>query len=96
MRTLSLVLLLAIGCGGNKDEAPAGPAKATPDQCKAAYAHLADLQVKKNGGTADEWLKTQQGNIESCPRMTTTKGIDCLNAITEWDMMKVADCSKVK
>jgi hypothetical protein len=99
MRTILIgVLALAIGCGGDKKEEakPAGAEKATADQCKAAYTHLADLAAKKNGGTTDDWLKTQQGNIESCPKMITTKGVDCMNAMTAWDMMKWKDCVELK
>jgi hypothetical protein len=95
---MTLVFVLVLGCGGKKDDAapPADNGKATADQCKKAYDHLAELNAKKTGGTAADWLSLQKGNLESCPKMVTSKGIDCMTAMTEWDMMKWANCNDLK
>ena len=87
---------MLVACGGDKkDSAPAAADKATADQCKAAYAHLADLESKKNGDKPEDWLATQKGNLDSCPKMVTPKGIDCMNAMAAWDLMKWGDCVKL-
>jgi len=98
MRAALVSIAFVVACGGDKkaDDKPADNGKATADQCQKAYEHLADLHVKKSGGTAADALALDKGNIESCPKMITTKGIECMNAMTEWDMMKWGDCVKLK
>jgi len=83
--TICLVTFsLATAC--SKKAGDAGPTnddpkrRATPEECQKAYEHLAELRAD-NDMSKDDVLKTERGNIESCPQTQTKKSIDCLRAI---------------
>lgn len=91
-----LVLLTAAACSDSKKSPePGKPAagKVTADDCKAAYDHLADLKVKADPSmTKDKFLELQRGNLESCPKRATRASLDCMLAMTAYDMMAWSEC----
>ena len=66
--------------------------KPSADECKRAFAHWAEVSAKKNGGTKEEKLQIQAGNIESCPKMMSAAGIACFNGLTEADVGTWPSC----
>ncbi|CAN5925228.1 hypothetical protein BH11MYX4_BH11MYX4_38580 [soil metagenome] len=66
--------------------------KPSADECRRAFAHWAEVSAKKNGGTKEEKLQIQAGNIESCPKMMSAAGIACFNGLTEADVGNWPSC----
>jgi hypothetical protein len=93
--TLALTFL---GCDDKPAETKSdakAEAKATAEDCKKAYEHLADLKVAKDPGdfTKEQLVDLDKGNIEQCTKKGSKPFVDCLLAIKAHDMMAIADCS---
>ena len=87
---LSLVAL-ALSIGGCKKGESAGTTGKS-DECKKAFEHWAEVSAKKNGGTKEEKLTIQAGNIASCPKMMSPAGLKCLNDLTEANVSTWPTC----
>jgi hypothetical protein len=100
MRTRDLLaalsLMTAVAC---KDAKPSpepekrASDKVTAQECRTAYEHLADLKAKADTSiTREQFLELQRGNLESCPKMATRASLDCMLAMTSYDMMAWSAC----
>jgi hypothetical protein len=79
-----VVLALAVPLAGcKKSESGGSDGKPSADDCKKAFDHWATVSAKKNGGTREDKLSIQTGNIASCPKMMSPAGIKCFNDLTE-------------
>lgn len=54
--------------------------------------------MKKSPGdfTKEQLLEIDKGNLEQCAKHGTKAEVECLLAIADHDMMKIADCHGVK